>query len=228
MWPLHRIHTITESVDPTCPRCGTEPETALHQFWTCPCNDKIKDEAVAKSQRLISAAIKGSEKYPCMWLRGILPASKTQIPQNALPPDGITIRYVSPPYVYGSGKYYGDASGGCFSSVPSLRRCGCAVVQIDEEGELIHSAYFPLPGHIQTVPRAELFCLVWLVQNAEQLADLHYVTDNDGLYKCFNKGPAAGAVSSNADLYRTLFNTIYQKNPQGYSDLDAFTPYPVR
>ena len=112
-----------------------------------------------------------------MWLRGILPADKTSLDESDLPPLDIVVKYVTSPLLY-AGKYYGDASGGQFSEYPSLRRCGCAVVQINEVGALLHAAYFSLPGHIQTVPRAELFCLVWLVMNAEPLSDIHCVTDN--------------------------------------------------
>ena len=140
MWPADRIHNISPSYSPLCPRCGLEPETALHCFWTCPCDDHIEDQAVAASQRLIPQAIQGVEEFPCMWLRGILPASKTKIADNHLPSDDIVIRYINVPDRYTSGKYYGDASGGDFSQYPSLRRCGCAVVQIDSEGELDNAA----------------------------------------------------------------------------------------
>ena len=72
-------------------------------------------------------------------------------------------------------------------------------------------ALFPLSGPVQTAPRAEIFCPEWLVDKAEALFDIHYVTDNQGLYTTFNKGPQAGSVSSNADLYNTMFDVIYDK-----------------
>ena len=40
MWPADRIYQINPSFAPLCPRCGLEPETALHCFWTCRCNEK--------------------------------------------------------------------------------------------------------------------------------------------------------------------------------------------
>ncbi len=78
----------------------------------------------------------------------------------------------------------------------------------------MHSARFSLPGPVQTVPRAELYCLVWLALNAEPLSIIHYVTDNLNLFNTFNKGPSAGMISSNADLYHTLFATTIDKAMQ--------------
>ena len=43
------------------------------------------------------------------------------------------------------------------------------------------------------------------------MSDVHYVTDNLNLNNTFNKGPRAGELSSNADLYRSIFLTIYNK-----------------
>ncbi len=211
MWPAERVHKVADSFSPLCPRCGQEPESALHCFWTCPCNEQIEDQAVVSSQKLIPAAIYWSGEFPCMWLRGILPAKKAQVPPEHLPPDDIVIKFVTPPASYESGTYYGDSSGGQYTSTPPLRRCGCAVVQIDLNGDLVHAAYFSLPGSVQTVARGELYCLVWLCLNAEPESVITFVTDNKGVYTTYNKGPCAGALSSNADLYRTLFNTMYDK-----------------
>ena len=149
---------------------------------------------------------------PCLWLRGILPAYRTEIEPDNLPPSEIVIRYDRRPESYQSGKYYGDASGGEFTSYPSLRRCGCSVVQVSEtDGSKLHAARFSLPGDIQTVPRAELYCIVWLATEVEPYSVVHCVTDNLGLYDTYNKGEAAGRLSSNADLYNELFRKIKNK-----------------
>ncbi len=120
-------------------------------------------------------------------------------------------RVPSPDYdgdweVLSSGLYYGDVSGGEFSSFPSIRRCGRGVIQIDSEGEQTRAARFSQSGSVQRVPRAELFCLVWLISIMAPISDVTYVTDNLNLYETFNKGPQASAVSANADLYFKLLH----------------------
>ena len=65
-----------------------------------------------------------------------------------------------------------DGSGGVHSSCPILRRCGWGVVELwapggwgDFEGmELSLATWGPLPGHKQTVYRAELFAVVVLLK----------------------------------------------------------------
>ncbi len=64
---------------------------------------------------------------------------------------------------------------------------------------------------MQTVPRAELFCLVWLVSKVAPYSDIEYITDNEGLFNTYNNGPAAGMHSINADLYHKLFKTTIDK-----------------
>ena len=211
MWPAARVHAIAPSVSPICSRCGQEEESSLHCYWTCPCNAAIKDEAVASSQSLVDAAVRHSPKYACMWLRGVLPSELTKVHAKYAPPAQVIPHFSQPPPKYTSGRYYGDGSGGEFSSTTVLRRCGCAIVQVDENGNRIHAVRFPLPGAVQTVPRSEVYCLKWLVDNVEPLSEIHYVTDNLNLSNTFAKGPCAGQLSSNADLYWDIFKTIYDK-----------------
>ncbi len=85
-WPAERIHEIHPDVDPICPRCGQAVESALHCFWTCPCNAQSEDDEVASTQALIPAAIAKAEDLPCLWLRGILPAKLTDCPPPTPPP----------------------------------------------------------------------------------------------------------------------------------------------
>ena len=64
---------------------------------------------------------------------------------------------------------------------------------------------------MQTVPRAEIYALVVLVQNAPCMATLEYITDNKGLFVTFNKGPIAGARATNCDLYDDIFKVTIEK-----------------
>ena len=134
MWPAQRVHAIAPSVSRICPRCNQAEESSLHCFWTCPCNTAIEDEAVVSTQNLVQAAETHSKDIPCLWLRGILPSELTTVPEQYAAPDEFTPIYINPPTHYTSGKYYGDGSGGEFSSYSTLRRCGCSVVQVDSDG----------------------------------------------------------------------------------------------
>ena len=71
--------------------------------------------------------------------------------------------------------------------------------------------YYPLPGEIQTVARAELSIIVALAEAVEVEAMVVYFGDNKQVVDLFNKGEAACAKASNYDLYRLLFAFIKDK-----------------
>ena len=101
---------------------------------------------------------------------------------------------------WSGGTFYGDASGGKFTSLKPLRRCGCGIALVDEEGNLIFGIFFNLPGLVQTVPRAELYALLFVVENLDGNAVATYVIDNQGVHDLFHQGPALCKLSINADL----------------------------
>ncbi|CAK0808313.1 unnamed protein product [Prorocentrum cordatum] len=79
VWTRQRVADLgLEIEDVTCPRCGEAPETWQHRMWECKCNELI--EECQKSKHLEEKAVRGVEEVPCLWLRGILPKSWTQIP----------------------------------------------------------------------------------------------------------------------------------------------------
>ena len=57
--------------DPTlslCSRCGGEPETLLHRFWTCPNNAQCVHPDIAGVQHLISEANAVCSSNAAFWL----------------------------------------------------------------------------------------------------------------------------------------------------------------
>ena len=62
-----------------------------------------------------------------------------------------------------------------------------------------------------TTTRGELFALLLLAVLAEELVVIDFVTDNEGVFNAFNKGPKYCATTNNADLYEQLFIVIYEK-----------------
>ena len=211
-WPAERVAQIHPLFSPACPRCGHASETSLHCFWECPANDSLPDEEVQSTQNLRETAKVKALEHPCLWLRGILPQTLVTIESQYLPKEHISVEYANKSKVqWISGVYYGDASGGEFTSYRPLRRCGCGVAVIDAQGDLLFGANFTLPGEVQTVPRAELFALVFLTRNMCALAEVEYITDNLGLYNTYHGGPVAGCARSNCDLYHELFKLTKDK-----------------
>ena len=118
-----------------------------------------------------------SEVEPCLWLRGILPAKYTILSEQYKPPDLMSLSFtnrISDPIVWGSGTYYGDASGGIFSSLPVLRRVGVGVARMSTDNLLEIGVHTRLPGPIQTVPRGELFAVLTLAMLVEDMASINF------------------------------------------------------
>ena len=87
-----------------------------------------------------------------------------------------------------SGVYYGDGSGGEHGLYPATRRCGVAIAALNEQHDFHFGIKYPLPGEVQTVPRAELSALVTLVEIAEVGSNIIYIGDNLPIIKLYNKG----------------------------------------
>ena len=179
-----------------CNRCGAR-DSDLHTFWLCPENRHIDDKNVTSTNKLIQTAVLGSELLPCLWLRGLLPSPLSAVPDEYQPPSDLSLIYKqytvnSNNNVVGSGTYYGDASGGKFSSYPSLRRCGVGLVHttINSANQIVREwgCSIKLIGPVQTVPRAELFALHFLLNEAAPLSVIEFITDNFKNCENFNKG----------------------------------------
>ncbi|MDP6586066.1 MAG: hypothetical protein QF535_15560, partial [Anaerolineales bacterium] len=211
MWPASRITSINPFYNNLCQRCKTEPETSLHTFWTCPCNNDIDEPIILQTNKYIQYAVQEAQVYPCMWFRGILPNKFTDldIPE---PTNELCVTHIQQEQAHwNSGIYYGDASGGEHTQYNSLRRIGVGFILADADGGMVHGAHFNLPGAIQTVTRGELFALVVLLRFLEPLSSIEFVTDNFNVYRTFKGGPAAGINSANCDLYEEAFRITYDR-----------------
>ena len=109
------------------------------------------------------------------------------------------------PGVYGT-----DASGGRFSSVPSLRRCGCGIVQIDSNLDLLFESHFPLPGAVQTIPRAELAAIARVVVCVSH-GTIVIHSDSKVNIDMYLRPRSVARSSINGDLWTSIFTAIDQK-----------------
>ncbi len=94
-WTAVRINAIHPDFSDLCPRCKLEPETSLHAFWTCKCNEQIDTAEVQNTQALIKFAKAGAVDEPCLWLRGILPSKYTNIDPEHKPSDDENIIFIN-------------------------------------------------------------------------------------------------------------------------------------
>jgi len=208
-WSNARVHQCYPDASPACTRCGAAYDTDIHTFWQCPANVNIDSDAIRNTQSLCDVAAERAAEYPCLWLRGLLPAHLVNIQHTFNPSEEISLVYENAPACnFHDGVYYGDASGGSFTAFPSIRRCGCGLAQVDAQGVFIWGARFNLPGSVQTVPRAELFVLAMLLDRSQASSTIAFITDNQKNSELFNKGEAATLKSANCDLFRDIFEAI--------------------
>ena len=117
---------------------------------------------IGSTHYLVDTAKALAPEMPCLWYRGILPSNLCQVAEADLPIEHVEVFTVNANNVkiiiptqdirFISGNYYGDASGGIYSSYPKITRCGCGLVQVSKDGSLLWSRSFNLPGAVQTVP----------------------------------------------------------------------------
>ena len=221
-WTNERAARANPSAVRSCPRCGYHTETALHWLWLCPKNRLIPDRRVQSTQTLISQAVEGERTHSCLWLRGLLPLDLVHI--NTPFTDTSEIKYIvreMAPSQWPSGHYCTDASGGEHNSFPILRRCGFGVVLLSNDLSVsrVHSsralndlitfgAFGALAGERHTVPRAELFAIVEVVNNLVQGASARISTDSKVNVDLHSSGRARCLSSTNNDLWRSFFDAI--------------------
>ena len=92
---------------------------------------------------------------------------------------------------------------------PTLRRCGVGVAKIDEvTGALIYGCYFQLPGHVQTVYRAEALALQTVVGHVNSGEEVTSITDNKFVHDTFYKESDIACKGVNGDIFTLIFEDI--------------------
>ena len=75
VWTGERRLKEGRTVDEMCSSCGgSEPETLLHKFWTCPALKGMEEnESMKKTRHLVGDAIRGVSAHEGFWRRGLTP-----------------------------------------------------------------------------------------------------------------------------------------------------------
>ena len=214
-WPQYRSSLI-HGHSAECPRCGAPMETAMHLLWTCPANQKIDDKRVTSTQKLISTAREQVDEYPCLWLRGMLPA--TLVTVNTPFPEEEELHFVNmqPFHEWPPGRYFSDGSGGRFNVYPLLRRCGFGIAFMHQDitafsdlsrDLFLWGVFGALVGEKQSVLRSELFAIVVIVRKVRPGKTM-ICSDSRICVDTFNAGKAHCLSLEHADLWAELWSTL--------------------
>ena len=132
-WPHHRRAEVGLEEPGPCKRDGCDadsPEDMMHLLYRCPATCSLDIPDVQETAWLVELAEKGVAEFPCLWLRGILPSSVVHIDPAQEELDLFLCGAHPGDSPWPAGCYHTDGSGGEFSSVILLRRCGCGVAVV--------------------------------------------------------------------------------------------------
>ena len=209
-----------------CQRCHKAIETDYHRIWVCEANDKLR--GCKHSKYLIKRARIGAEKYPCLWLRGLVPADWTAV---APPPDQTEAETHNERMQTDSeGKFFspsghrilgcGDGSGGRKTSDRRLRRAAWAWVILDgdkdQAKDVACSRAAALPGRRQTVNRCELSSFLNFMDSTagevEFVTDSAYVVKGTAKIRSAHRTGKEPIFKSNIDLWRKAVKLLDERS----------------
>jgi len=200
-WPAARCRDAGYSCSSLCPRCGLAEEDLEHQCWGCGRNAALSTDVI-NTESMASLASRSPHK--CFWLRGVVP--KIVVAPSRPPPKTDLSTQVSFEGRWTGGRYYTDGSGGRDGAIPHLRRCAWSVVRSDDNGCLTCFAFGALPGKAQSVPRAELYAILYVVERAS--GPVQIFTDSKIAVDGFKGGPNANPASAMAGLWSRFWASL--------------------
>ena len=215
-WPRAELEEAGYAIDSNeCKRCeGGNIEDAMHRCWTCPANDDIP--ACVRTQSMARRAKLDHEALPCVWLRGVLPASWARVPE---PPEEEDITDTGEVHLHrihwqsiviGAG----DASGGQCSADARFRRIGWGTCILDvsqgvSDGHLetwrtVASQAGNLGGRRQTVNRGETRAFLAFLQLTRGAEFALYICDSEVVRRGHARLLQGHWPKSNVDLWRDV------------------------
>ncbi len=183
------LRGFPDSHDGLCQRCLKEQETDLHRYWPCEKNKGLDIAAIDNSEHLAKFAVKGEESDSIFWCRGVPTRNMFEFPQ---PQDQYDVRQIGDPQVLVLDRVnvFSDGSGGKYSDIPLLRRCGWAWVFMQERS-CAFARWSPLASLPQTVPRVELTAVIDAMQTVTKHCFLVATLDAQTLQRIFSSILAA-------------------------------------
>lgn len=206
MWPTHRCNEVMQ-LGECCPLCGQADPDIWHAFWTCPSLCDSVEEAVIHTQDLINDLELDKLHYYNRLLitEDLVQLGDQYAPLEHSPVFTSTVHPEGIPDNWPSGYYFGDGSGGVYSSYDFLRRCGVGIHYVNPELVPGFNAWQPLLGQVQSVPRSELTALCLVIEKVESGGTVDFFTDSKITKDTFNKGIARARFAANSDLWIQLF-----------------------
>jgi len=156
-----------------CPWCNLEQADLEHMVWRCEAHKQSTDKDIISTNPLCIASVEGCQRYPCFWLRGLVPGSwvKEKLAKYE-DIDSEETKELGWEHLEEGGSdpqqwpklpehsMIGTDGSARHGNKPRLRRAGWGYIILDKEGAPIAGRWGPLPGSTQTVPRAELWAMV--------------------------------------------------------------------
>ncbi len=211
-WPMGRRlqKGMPDHGDGLCPRCGKTIETDLHRFWQCDKNLIGDVPAIVNTQNLRRFAEKGSPALDIYWMRGIPTRKMFTFSEPESEYDVLQLGEVEALGLPEGNclQIYSDGSGGKFSSIPLLRRCGWGWIALTDTLELDFARCSPLASLPQTVPRSELSAIIDCLQVIPAAQDADITLDAQVVQR---------TASTIAQLLRSSFDRA-SSHPALFSD----------
>ena len=151
---------------------GITRETDFHMFRECPdnCNVSLYPEIIDKTRYMVGAAKRQFPDLDIFWCRGIPIQSFYEV---SPPLELCTISDIGlidvEAFIDFQLSFYSDGSGGKHSQTPELRRCGFSWLQLLPDWSPARIRFGGIPGCRQTVPRAETYALLDLLQTLDKV-----------------------------------------------------------
>ena len=216
-----RLNAMYPDHDEMC-RCGHLLPNEEHLYWICRLLQEDARPEVAATNWMTRKATEelgleaslsrvATEKWAAtplktMWLRGLVPKAAWPLPEPEDHYQWLPGSWERPRF---RGTVCTDGSGGFWSANAKLRRCGWAAVMLDSSGNPRHWKWIAaaLGGSVQTVPRAEIYAVLMVVEHAE--GDCHVWSDHENIIKTINERRWSKARSgTNSDLWNRLEDAL--------------------
>jgi len=198
--------------------CGAL-DTAPHRYYDCPLLKVSDDEAISSTRWVVDKWRRRpvADSHQCLWLRGILPASMTDL--GDAPSESVFVRTSAnmADVMRRSRSSYTDGSGGPRWCPYAAKRCGCGWVALDVEQRGLNPddmcikdvalAASGVPG-AQTVPNAEAWAAAKSIEALPGDVPCSLFPDASYVVKGFNadnKGRMRLSGGQHANSWRVLY-----------------------